>query len=123
MTFLKKLGQIALQVVIGIDTFGPLAKSFTPDPVDRAIDLAGDYSRRAASVITQAEIMGQALALAGQDKLKAAAPAMAQVILQSDAMIGKQIKDAAMFERGVVKITDGWADILNSLDESSVPSA
>lgn len=121
MSFLKKLGQIALKVVIGLDTFGPIAKQFTPDNVDRAIDAAGDYSRRAASVIAQAEIMGQALQLAGSDKLKAAAPAMAQVILQSDAMIGKKIKDAAKFEAGVLQITAGWADILNSLDDSTLP--
>lgn len=123
MAFLKRLGQIALKVVIGIDTFGPIVKGFTPDRVDAVIDRVGDYTRQSAEVIAHAEIMGQALQLAGSQKLKAAAPAMAQVILRSDAMIGQKIHDASLFERGVLKITDGWADVLNSLDETTLPSA
>lgn len=116
MKFLTKLGQVALKFVVGIDTFAPMVKGFTPDHIDRVIDRVGDYSTQAAGVIMQAEIMGQALQLAGPDKLRAAAPAMAQVILQSDAMIGRKIKNPALFEQGVLKITDGWADLLNSLD-------
>lgn len=123
MSFLKRLGQIALKVVVGIDTFAPLVKGFTSDRVDAIIDRVGDYTTQAADVIVQAEIMGQALQLGGSQKLKAAAPAMAQVILRSDAMVGKKIKDAATFERGVLKITDGWADVLNSLDDSDLPDA
>lgn len=120
MKFLTKLGQIAAKFVIGIDTFAPMVKGFTPDHIDRVIDRVGDYSTQAARVITQAEIMGQALQLAGKDKLTAAAPAMAQVILQSDAMIGKKIKQPELFEAGVLKITSGWADVLNSLDEAEL---
>lgn len=120
MKFLTRLGQIALKFVVGIDTFGPIIKGFTPDHVDRVIDRVSDYSTQAAAVIAQAEIMGQALQLAGQDKLKAAAPAMAQVILQSDAMIGRKIKNPALFEQGVLKVTDGWADLLNSLDPADL---
>lgn len=116
MSFLKKLGQIALKVVVGVDTFGSMVKAVTPDGVDHVIDLVGDYSTQAAEVIAQAEIMGAALQLPGPDKLKAATPAMAQVILRSDAMLGRKIADPVLFERGVSKITDGWADILNSLD-------
>lgn len=116
MRWLTRIGKLALQVATGLETFGPIAKQFTPDPVDRIIDRAQDLSSQSAAIIVQAEIMGQALSLPGPDKLKMAAPAMAQVILKSDAMIGKKIKDAALFQSGITKITDGWADILNSLD-------
>src|SRR5690606_13212372 len=91
MGWLKKVGQVALQIVVGIDTFGPIVKSVAPDKVDRAIDRIGDYTRQSADIIAYAEIMGQALGnVSGPDKLKAATPAMAQVILRSDAMIGKK---------------------------------
>ena len=115
--WLKRAAQIALKIGVGIDTFGPMVKGFTPDRVDRWIDAGGDYVSKGTDIILQAEIMGQALSLSGQDKLKAATPAMAQLILKSDALVGRKIDDPVKFERGVAAMTSGLADILNSLDD------
>lgn len=115
VSILSKAGQVASKFVVGVDLFSPFIKTYTPDSVDRAIDRAGDLARESVEVIKQAEIMGQALGIGGADKLKAAAPAMAQVILRSSAMAGKQIQDPELFQRGVTKIADGWADVLNSV--------
>ena len=120
MGLLTKIAQIAAKIVIGIDTFGPLAKSVANDKYDRYIDVVADYTTKAADVVVQAEIFGNALALSGQDKLKAATPAMAQLILKSDLMVGQKIKNPVLFEKGVASITSGFADVLNSLDESGV---
>lgn len=122
MGWLKRVGQIALQIVVGIDTFGPMIKAIASDRVDRVVDVVGDKTRQFVQVIAHAEMFGQALGLTGADKLTAATPAMAQVILSSDAMIGRKIKDPEKFKAGVAQITAGWADILNSLDDNDLPS-
>lgn len=52
----------------------------------------------------------------GADKLKAAVPLVAQVIQQSEIMIGKKVKDEAKFTLAVTGITSNMADLLNSLE-------
>ena len=118
MSFLKKLGQIVLQVTTGINTYGPLIKQFTPDRVDQGIDRAGDLSKQLTDVIISVEAVGQVLGTPGPDKMRAAAPLIAQVLLKSDFMVGKKIQDAALFQKGCESIASGLADILNSLKEN-----
>lgn len=66
-------------------------------------------------VIVNVEAMGQALSIAGPDKLKAAAPLVAQIILKSSIMVGHSIDNQQLFTQGSAKLADGMADILNSL--------
>lgn len=69
------------------------------------------------AIIVTIEAVGQALNLAGPDKLKAAAPLVAQAILQSSLLVGHKIQDEAKFQQGCAKLADGMVDILNSLDD------
>ena len=64
----------------------------------------------------QVEVFGQVLGTNGPDKLKAATPSVQQILLSS-LVAGKKIKDEELFKSGSIKVTDGVAEILNSLDE------
>ena len=67
------------------------------------------------SIIAQVEAMGQALSLPGTQKLTAAAPLVAQVVLNSELLIGRKITDEALFTKATQEIASGMADLLNSL--------
>lgn len=71
-----------------------------------------------ASIITQVEAMGQALGIAGPDKLRAASPLVAQIILQSALLANHSISDGPLFTQGTTKVADGMADILNALKDN-----
>ncbi len=115
MGFLKKFGQIALKVTqIAIGT-APLAEAAFPGAATSIRTVSQDLAQ-VASIIQQVEIFGQALSLPGASKLTAATPAVAQIILQSSILSGHKINDPALFRSGCMKIADGMADVLNSLD-------
>jgi hypothetical protein len=122
MSFLKKLGSIILKVSEIVIGFGPAAAMLIPGTKDDkiiqtiSVDLA-----QIAQIIAQVEVFGQALSLPGAQKLQAAAPAVAQVVLQSSIMVNHKIANPALFQTGCTKVADGMADILNSL-KADVPS-
>jgi hypothetical protein len=68
-----------------------------------------------AQIIQQAEVMGQALGQAGPAKLTAAAPLVAQIVLQSSLLANHSIADQTKFTGGVNALASGVADILSSL--------
>jgi len=118
MGWLKKAASIALKVTEVVLGFGPLITSLTPTKKDDQIYAAVAPSlTQIAGIIGQVELFGQALGLPGDQKLKAAAPAVAQIVLQSSFMAGHKIADPILFQRGCTKVADGMADILNSLKD------
>ena len=109
MGFLKKLGSILLKATEIITGFAPLLNQ---------VALGGAISHdleQIAGIVVQAEVMGQVLGQPGVQKLMAAAPVVAQVILRSSLLAGRQIADPALFQRGCSEIAGGMADILSSL--------
>lgn len=68
-----------------------------------------------AGIIVTVEAIGESAGLKGPDKLKAAAPLVAQAIQQSSLLAGKTIADPVLFAQGCSKIADGMVDVLNSL--------
>lgn len=118
ISWLKKIGkgaQIAAEFVPQLQPYLALIKRFTPDAVDVRIDQASAKADEFAAVVIQGEVIGQALGLAGPDKLKAITPLLAQLVLKSDVLAGKKIEDPVLFQRGVASLGSGWADILNSV--------
>ena len=116
MTFLKKLGTILLQtgqVVAGIKPFFPIL----PDNIEGHVRRAVDSLEEAAEIIVTVEAVGQALKIAGPDKLKAASPLIANIILKSDMIVGKKIKNQELFNKSVAEITSGIVGVLNSIAE------
>ena len=113
MTFLKKLGQIILkgtQIILG---FAPLVQQMIPG----SAGLVSEFTQ-IAGIIAQVEVMGQALGIAGPDKLRAAAPAVAQIVLQSSVMLHREIADPVKFNTACATIAGGFADLLNSLKDN-----
>ena len=117
MGWLKRVGQIAVQITSAIVGFGPLYQQLRPEHAGLVARVT-DSANRIADIIMQAEIMGAALGLSGEQKLRAAAPAVAQIVLQSDLLTGRKIDDPAKFRRGVAAIASGFADILSSLEDT-----
>lgn len=70
------------------------------------------------SALGTAEVMVTAIngpnAKSGGDKLKAAAPLIAQIIHSSEALAGKEIRDQAMHDKAILDLTSAAADLLNS---------
>lgn len=122
MTFLKRVGQlivaglkIVTPLVFGI---GPLVSAENPNatPVVAKVE---DVLTQLQSVIVTTEAIGQSLGLAGDAKLRAAAPQVAQLVLQWAHLVGHQIENGPLFTQGTTKIADGMADVLNSFHEKN----
>lgn len=116
MKFLTKLGQIlntATQIALG---FEPIAKMAYPGH-DGVINTVSNDIAEMAGIVVQTEVLGQALKLPGPDKLKAAAPLVAQIVLRSSIVANHKIANPALFQQGCTKMTDGLADILNALED------
>ena len=119
MSFLKKLGSAILGGISIVTGFQPVVQSINPRVGSLTTTVTSDLALVAA-VIGQVEAMGQALALPGAQKLTAAAPLVAQVIMQSSLMTGKKINDEVLFQKACSEIAGGMADLLNSLHEQAV---
>jgi hypothetical protein len=116
MAFLKKLGQIVLKATEIVAAFAlPVSMSIPGNKDDKIIQTISADLAQIAQIIAQAEVFGQALGLPGADKLKASAPAVAQIILQSSILVNHKIENPVLFQAGCMKIADGMADVLNSL--------
>lgn len=121
MKFLSKLGQIALkftEAIPIIGQFAPFIAALIPGKKDDVVIEKGVYTlEQIAQIIMQVEIIGQAVGLPGTQKLQAAAPAVAQAILQSSILVNHKIHDEVLFKQGCTKVADGMADVLNSLKD------
>ena len=114
MTFLFKLGQIVLKGVQALTALEPLIVAYAPKS-QAGLDRAESELVKIGGIIVNAEVMGQALGLKGPDKLKAAAPSVAQIILQSTLLAGHTIAQPDLFAQGAQKVADGMADVLNAM--------
>lgn len=119
--FLKTFGKVVLKGIAIINGFAPTAKALIPgDKDDRIIDIVSQDLAQIADIITTTEAIGQTLNLPGTQKLDAAAPLVAQVILKSAVLANHQIANPSLFSQGARKIADGFADVLNSLHPAGV---
>lgn len=132
LSFLSKFGSVLHKVDGVLTKIYPLAgfvgqtvESFLPagstaqQDVEKII-APGGFLDQGSALIQTGEAFGQALGIAGPDKLKAASGPMAQLILQSTTFSGKKIKNPDLFKQGATKIADGLADCWNAVDESEV---
>lgn len=117
MTFLKKAAEIILKAVGIASGFLPLLQGVIPErAADKVAEVSDDLTKVAGIIVT-VESAAQALSspLPGAEKLKMATPLVAQVILQSDVLVGKKIDNPVLFQQGSASIASGMADVLNSL--------
>lgn len=118
MSWLKKIGQLLLQGIIIAEGVAPVIAQNVPASAG-TVAKVGDDLAILQNIIVQAEAMGQALGLPGADKLRAAAPMVAQMIVSSSILANHKIADQALFYQGSTKIADGMADVLNSLKDNT----
>lgn len=118
MSWLKSLG---MAVKIGgslIPMFGPVITQLIPGTKDDAILVkATDALADLNAIIVHAEVFGAALNLAGPDKLKGAAPAIAQVVMRSAIMGGLPPGNKALFDEGIAELTSALVKLSNSRQE------
>ena len=114
MNFLARIGGIILKVTEVVTGFAPILETALPGQKANIQVVSKDLAQ-IANIITEVEAIGQVLSIPGVDKLKSAAPLVAQTILQSSILVNHTINDSVLFKQGCTKIADGMADVLNSL--------
>lgn len=119
MDFLKKFGLAVLKITQIVTGIAPMVGQYVPGAAG-VIQTVEDDLTAIGKVIQQTEIFGAALAIPGPDKLKAAIPAVSQILLQSEILAGRKIADEARYAAAVSKITDGMADLVSSLEDKTV---
>lgn len=119
MNFLKKLGSVVFKIIGMWAGFSPLiGQAVQNSPT--GVKVVGEITQ-AFGVVTTAEQMFTAAygpnTKLPSEKLAAARPFVAQLIQQTDLLIGKKPKDEAMFTQGVDDFTSAMVKILNSYGE------
>lgn len=119
-TWLKKVGEIILKGVEIVSGIAPIVSASLPGSAGTVQVVSQDLAQ-IATVIQEVEVMGQALKQPGPQKLTAAAPLVAQIVLQSSILAGRSIANEALFTQACSEIAGGVADLLNSL-KADVPT-
>ena len=129
MTFLKKLGSILAKGLAMATGIWPIVQGFFGSSTSPVVHGAVEYVPTIINDLTQiAGIVVQVEAIiqtpgSGADKLKAATPLVANVVRTSELISGKKIANDTLFIQGCGKLTDGMADILNSLHPDAAQTA
>lgn len=122
MPFLKKLGQIlttGLKIVAQAQGLLPFIPNL-PGQVGAIVGEVKSELELMASSVVQVEMMGNALALPGAQKLTALEPQITQVFLNSRLMAHRKVKDEAKFKAAMRGLASNLVDALNSLDEDGI---
>ena len=116
MSFLKKLGQIAVGIGRVTPIAGPILAAIIPGTQDdRVIARATGVVDPIVKAILDVEAMGVALQLPGPQKLTAATTLVGQAFAPYVQQFG--VQDPALFQQGMTEIAQGYVDFLNSLKE------
>lgn len=116
MSALSKIGSLILKGVSIISGIAP----FVNPKASQAVGVVSRDLEQIAGIIAQVEVVGQALSIKGPEKLKAAGPLVAQVILSSSLLVGHKIGDPSLFAEGSSDIANGIAKVLNSLKDNGI---
>jgi hypothetical protein len=124
MTWLAKAGTVLTHILGLITGFTPLIGQTFGSKAGHVAQVAGDKVTDLVGVITTAEAMIEAVkepgVKSGPQKLKAAVPFVAKILLSSEALAGAKIRDEKAFNAAVTGITSNLADLLNSLEADSL---
>lgn len=119
MKFLSKLSQILQAGLFLFTGFKPLLDQVAPGSSGITQIVSKDLTEIANQVVN-AEQIGAALKLSGDQKLQAAAGPVAQILLASATFAGHPIANPDLFNQGAAKIAAGMADCQNALHEDVV---
>ena len=119
VTFLSKAGSIILQGIQIFMGISPLIGKQYPGTIGTMSVISKDLTQ-IGDAIVQAEAFGQALGLAGTQKLQAAIGPVTQIIMDSSLVAGKKVADPVLFASSMKSLASSIADLLNSLHPDSV---
>ena len=123
MTFLKKLGQVLLNVAGIAIGLGPIVGPFLGSQFGKIADTVINDLTSIGGIVTQVEVIGQATGLTGTQKLQAALPLVSNIIKTSELVAGKKIADPAMFTKACQEFAQAAVDLLNSIHPDEVKTA
>lgn len=115
LTFLKKLGQILVNVA-GISMgIGPIVLPFLGSGKTTAAVTTGVNDLTQISQLVVLIESAFPAAGTGAQKLQALVPLVANIIKTSEVVSGKQIADETLFTKGATEVAQGVVDVLNSI--------
>lgn len=124
MTFLKKLGQILVNIAGIAAGVGPIIVPFLGS--GKAAQVAGTAVNdltAIGSTVVQIETAFAAIPNAtGAQKLAAAIPLVGNIIKTSELVVGKKIANEALFTQAIQEYTQATVDLLNSIDQGEAKS-
>lgn len=121
MKFLSKLAQYFAKGLQILGIFQPVVQQVVGSgSAAQIIQTVSQDITQIANAVIDAEQVGVALQLKGPDKLRAAAPHVADIILRSTLLVNHSIANAQLFNQGVNEVAGGFADILNSLHADGI---
>jgi len=119
MGFLKNFGAALLKIGEVVTGVGPIFSQFLPKGAAGTLATVEDTFTKIMGTVMTVETFFAALTskgLTGADKLKAATPLVSQIILQTEGLKGKKVKDLVKYQASVAGITSNIADLLNSFE-------
>ena len=121
MTFLKKLGQILLNVVGVAAGVGPIIAPFlgSGKAAAAATTTVNDLTAIGSLVLQIETAFAAVPGSTGAQKLQAAIPLVSNIIKTSEMVSGKKIANEAMFTQACQEFTQATVDLLNSIDQSA----
>lgn len=117
--FLGKVGTVIAGILGIVTGFGPplVALSGNKNGVTAVVDRVQSELQQVEGIVTTLQVVGEVQGMNGEQKLAAATPLVAQVILQSSALAGRKVEQPDLFKAGCASIADGWVKIMQSLHD------
>ena len=124
ISVLKGIGEAIVNAAGIVTGVGPLLTGIIPAGSKAATvetTVTSDLSQ-IANIVTLVESAFTAVSSAktGTLKLQAAAPLVSQVIQNSSILAGHKISNPTLFNQGVVDVTNGVVEILNSIEAHNI---
>jgi len=117
LTFLKKLGQILVQVAGVATGIGPLITPFLGSgETAKYVGSGVNDLTSIAQLVVQIETAFAAVPNStGAQKLQALVPLVSNIIATSQVVSGKKVAQSALFTKGCTEVAQGMVDVLNSI--------
>lgn len=117
LTFLKKLGQILLNVAGVATGIGPIITPFLGSGETAKYVTTGvnDLTSIAQLVVNIETAFAAVPNSTGVQKLQALVPLVANIISTSQVVVGKKIAQPELFTKGCTEVAQGMVDVLNSI--------
>lgn len=117
LTFLKKLGQILVNVAGVAAGVGPIIAPFlgSGKPAVVANTAINDLTAIAQMVVEIETAFNNVPNSTGQQKFQALVPLVKNIISTSEVVSGKKLQNEALFATGCEEVAQGMVDILNAI--------